>query len=159
MITTVTTKQDAAKVINDELLQLRQRIIDNHLRAGQKASGRTIQSLRVEASEDEGTLYGRKAFGTLETGRRGGRVPAGFYQIILQWVRDKGIQVEKPKTFAYFVARKIAREGTSLYRQGGRADIYSNEIPKTTESIEKRIMALFAAEVESINLNSKSNEE
>lgn len=153
----IATKDEAKKIINDELLQLRQRIIDNHLRAGQKASGRTIQSLRVESSEDGGTLFGRKAFGTLETGRKGGRVPAGFYQIILQWVKDKGIQVEKPKTFAYFVARKIAREGTSLYRQGGRADIYSNEIPKTVESIGKRIMGVLSMEVERINLN--SNEE
>ena len=151
----VTTKTEAKTIINEELLSLRQRIIDNHLRAGQKASGRTIQSLRVEATEDEGILFGRKAFGTLETGRRGGRVPAGFYHIILQWVKDKGIQVEKPKTFAYFVARKIAREGTSLYRRGGREDIYSSEIPKTVESIGKRIMGLLTMEVDNININSK----
>lgn len=151
----VTTKTEARTIINEELLSLRQRIIDNHLRAGQKASGRTIQSLRVEATEDEGILFGRKAFGTLETGRRGGRVPAGFYHIILQWVKDKGIQVEKPKTFAYFVARKIAREGTSLYRRGGRDDIYSSEIPKTVESIGKRIMGLLTTEVDNININSK----
>lgn len=151
----VTTKTEAKTIINEELLSLRQRIIDNHLRAGQKASGRTIQSLRVEATEDEGILFGRKAFGTLETGRRGGRVPAGFYHIILQWVKDKGIQVEKPKTFAYFVARKIAREGTSLYRRGGRDDIYSSEIPKTVESIGKRIMGLLTTEVDNININSK----
>ena len=151
----VVTKIDAKGIINEELLSLRQRIIDNHLRAGQKASGRTIQSLRVEATEDEGILFGRKAFGTLETGRRGGRVPAGFYHIILQWVKDKGIQVEKPKTFAYFVARKIAREGTSLYRRGGRDDIYSSEIPKTVESIGKRIMGLLTMEVDNININSK----
>lgn len=151
----VVTKIEAKRIINDELLSLRQRIIDNHLRAGQKASGRTIQSLRVEATEDEGILFGRKAFGTLETGRRGGRVPAGFYHIILQWVKDKGIQVEKPKTFAYFVARKIAREGTSLYRRGGREDIYSSEIPKTVESIGKRIMGMLTMEVDNININSK----
>lgn len=150
----IATKDEAKKIINDELLQLRQRIIENHLRAGQKASGRTIASLRVEASEDGGMLFGRKAFGTLETGRRGGRVPKGFYQIILQWVKDKRISVEKPKTFAYFVARKIAREGMSLYRSGGRSDIYSNEIPNTVESIGKRIMGVLTMEVERININS-----
>lgn len=147
-------KEDAKKVISEELNSLRQKIIDNHLKAGQKASGRTIASLRVEVSDDGGTLFGRKAFGTLETGRRGGKVPRGFYQIILQWMKDKGINVEKPKTFAYFVARKIAREGTKLYRQGGRADIYSNEIPKTEESIMERISVLLGAEIESININS-----
>ena len=149
------TKEDAKKVVQEELNALRQKIIDNHLRAGQKASGRTIASLHVEVDESEGTLFGRKAFGTLETGRRGGKVPKGFYHIILQWMKDKRINVEKPKTFAYFVARKIAREGTKLYRQGGRDDIYSNEIPKTEESILSRITGLLSAEVESININSK----
>lgn len=144
------------KVVREELENLKQKIIDNHLRAGQKASGRTIASLRIEATDDTGILFGRKAFGTLETGRRGGRVPKGFYHIILQWVKDKGIQVENPKTFAWFVSRKIAREGTSLYRQGGRADIYSNEIPNTTETILRRLAGAFGADVESINLNSKN---
>lgn len=134
---------------------LRKKIIENHLRAGQKASGKTIASMRIEVDEQGGILFGRKAFGTLETGRKGGRVPKGFYHIILQWVKDKGIQVEKPKTFAYFVSRKIAREGTSLYRSGGRDDIYSNEIPKTTERILKRITGFLGADVESININSK----
>ena len=143
------------KVIQEELESLKKRIIDNHLSAGQKASGRTIASMHVESSDDGGVLFGRRAFGTLETGRRGGRVPKGFYHIILQWVRDKGIQVEKPKTFAYFVSKKIAREGTSLFRQGGRDDIYSNEIPKTTESVLSRITGLLGASVEHINLNSK----
>lgn len=149
------TKEEAKKVVSEELGALRQRIIDNHLKAGQKASGRTIASLRVEVDNDGGTLFGRKAFGTLETGRKGGRVPKGFYHIILQWVKDKKIQVEKPKTFAYFVARKIAKEGTSLYRRGGRDDIYSNEIPKTTESVLKRITGLLSADVENIHINSK----
>lgn len=149
------TKEDARKVVSEELESLRQRIIENHLRAGQKASGRTIASLHVETDNDGGILFGRKAFGTLETGRRGGKVPKGFYKIIYQWMQDKGIQVEKPKSFAYLVARKIAREGTKLYRQGGRSDIYSNEIPKTTGSVLSRITGLLAASVESINLNSK----
>lgn len=156
MNTSMITKEDAKKVVSEELESLRQRIIANHLKAGQKASGRTIASLRVDVDEDGGTLYGRKAFGTLETGRRGGKVPKGFYRIIYQWMQDKGIQVEKPKSFAYLVARKIAREGTKLYRQGGRDDIYSNEIPKTTESVLSRITGLLTASVESINLNSKS---
>lgn len=150
------TKGDASKVISEELESLRQRIIDNHIKAGQKASGKTIASLRVEVDDDGGTLFGRKAFGTLETGRRGGGVPKGFYQIIYQWMQDKGIRVEKPKSFAYLVARKIAREGTKLYRQGGRDDIYSNEIPKTIESIGNKVRGLLSTEVEHINLNSKN---
>lgn len=148
---------EAQKVIQEELEDLKRRIIANHERAGQVASGRTRASLRVEASEDRGTLWGKSPFGILETGRKPGKVPKGFYQIILQWVKDKKINVENPKTFAYFVSKKIANEGTALFRSGGRTDIYSNEIPVTIENIGKRIVGLIGIEVENINLNSNEN--
>lgn len=151
------TKQEAQSVIGEELEALRKAIISHHLAAGQRASGRTERSLRVEFTEDSGTLYGRQAFGVLETGRSGGKVPKGFYKVILQWVQDKGIQVEKPKSFAYLVARKIAKEGTKAHREGGSVDIYSQEIPKTVQRILDRLFGVLAEDVKHINLN--SNEE
>lgn len=61
-------------------------------------------------------MWGRQAFAVLETGRGNpGKFRKGFYKIIRQWVEDKGIQVKKPDSFAYLVARKIAKEGTELY--------------------------------------------
>lgn len=143
----------ALHIIEDELEALKKRIIDNHIRARQVASGRTIRSLKVQMDDNGGILWGRQAFGVLETGRGPGKVPKGFYQKILEWVHDKGIQVEKPKTFAYFVAKKIKKEGTELYRKGGINDIYSKEIPKTVNNISNRIFTLLEVEVESININ------
>lgn len=150
-------RADIKGILDEELESLRQRIIENHIRAGQKASGKTISSLRVYVNDNQGTLFGRQAFGVLETGRKPGKVPKGFYQIIQQWVKDKGIQVENPKSFAYLVARKIAREGTELHRQGGRADIYSPEIEKTTQEIMNRAFAVFKDDVTHINLNSNED--
>lgn len=141
------------ELVASELEALKQRIIENHRSAGQVASGRTIASLKVEITEDGGVLWGRSAFGTLETGRKGGKVPAGFWKIIRQWMDDKGIQVEKPDSFAYLVARKIAREGTQLFRNGGRSDIYSPEVKDTVERVSDGIGILFGSEVEHINLN------
>lgn len=141
------------ELVASELEALKQRIIENHRSAGQVASGRTIASLKVEITEDGGVLWGRSAFGTLETGRKGGKVPAGFWKIIRQWMDDKGIQVEKPDSFAYLVARKIAREGTQLFRNGGRSDIYSPEVNDTVERVSDGIGILFGSEVEHINLN------
>ena len=111
------TKAGPLRIIGEELEALRKRIIANHEAAGQVASGRTKGSLKVEMSEDGGVLWGRQAFAVLETGRGPGKVPKGFYKIIRQWVEDKGIQVKKPDSFAYLVARKIAKEGTELYRK------------------------------------------
>lgn len=163
--------KDAASVIlTEELEALKNKIIAQHLGAGQKASGRTAASLRVEVTEEEGTLYGRSPFGTLETGRKPGKVPQGFQAIIRKWMADKGINAEpipyktdRPHKYtpqergnlslSYLIARKIRREGTSLFRKGGRADIYSNVIPAATERIKGRIVELLKLDVENIKLN------
>lgn len=162
---------DAASVIlTEELEALKKKIIAQHFGAGQKASGRTAASLRVEVTEEEGTLYGRSPFGTLETGRKPGKVPQGFQAIIRKWMADKGINAEpipyktdRPHKYtpqergnlslSYLIARKIRREGTSLFRKGGRADIYSNVIPEATERIKGRIVELLKMDVENIKLN------
>ena len=131
MLTMNDPRAEIKGILGEELESLRQRIIENHIR--------------------------RQAFGVLETGRKPGKVPKWFYQKIQQWAKDKGIQVENPKSFAYFVARKIAREGTELHRQGGRADIYSPEIEKTIQEIMNRAFAIFKDDVTHINLNSNED--
>ena len=163
-------KEAASVVLAEELEALKRKIITQHLEAGQKASGRTAASLRVETTESEGTLYGRSPFGTLETGRKAGKVPYGFRSIILKWMSDKGIEA-KPIPYktnrehkytpqergnlslAYLIARKIKREGTRLYRKGGRADIYSNVIPEATERIRNRLVELIKLDIDNIKLN------
>ena len=145
------------ELVASELEALKQRIIDNHKEAKQVASGRTIASMKVEVTEDGGILWGRSPFGTLETGRKPGTVPAGFWKIIRQWMDDKGIHVQKPDSFAYLVARKIANEGTQLVRNGGRDDIYSPEVKDTVERVSQGIGILFGSEVEHINLNFNEN--
>lgn len=146
-------KDDVLSIVSEELEALKERIVANHRAAGQVASGRTIESMKVERTEDGGILWGRNAFGTLETGRKPGKVPKGFSDIILQWMEDKGIKANHPKSFAFLVARKISEEGTKLFRDGGRSDIYSAEIIDTMESISERIGLRFGTEVEHINLN------
>lgn len=140
-------------IVENELEALKKRIIDNHVRASQVASGRTMRSLKVQMNDKGGVLWGRQAFGVLETGRKPGKVPKGFYNTIMEWVYDKGIRVDNPKTFSYFIAEKIKKEGTKLYREGGINDIYSSEIPKTIDNISNKVFNLLEIEVESINVN------
>ena len=150
-------KSEALSILEYELNAFKQRVIENHIRAGQKASGRTISSLRVEITSDGGIVWGRKPFATLETGRKGGKVPRGFYKIIYDWIIDKGLIFEKPKSVAYLIARKIAREGTQLHRDGGRDDIYSKEVERTTEIIMEKVLGIFERDVTHINLNSNED--
>lgn len=60
---------------------------------GRNASGRSVRSLSTEATATHGILRGSKSFLVMERGRRGGRVPKGFFGIIRQWIIDKGIPV------------------------------------------------------------------
>ena len=54
-------RKEVKAILCEELDNLRQRIIENHIRAGQRASGKTIKSLHVVVDDNHGTLYGRQA--------------------------------------------------------------------------------------------------
>lgn len=175
----VFNRQDIAKVLTEELSRLAERIKENHRRAGQVASGRTLRSITYEVTEDRGTLFGRFPFGTLEMGRgptrKRGNPPIRLDDIIYQWAIDKGIHVppmpykRKPserwqpkynsaeeralRSFSSAVAHKIHKEGTRLFREQGRNDIYSNEIPDAIKRIEERIAKVFSLTIDSIHIN------
>ncbi|MCD8093940.1 MAG: hypothetical protein LUF01_14395 [Bacteroides sp.] len=150
-------RKEIKGILSEELDNLRQRIIEKHIQTRQRASGRTINSLHLIVDDNHGILFGRQAFGVLETGRGPGKVPKGFYQIIQQWMIDKGIQVKKPKSFAYLVARKIADEGTKLYLSGVHEDIYSTNVEQTIHGIMNRTFGIFIDDVTHINLHSNEN--
>lgn len=170
------SKEKQLSIVGEEFDSFIKKVVANHIRAGQKASGRTMQSIRKNLTDEGGVVFARAYFGVLETGRKPGAVPKDFQSVILQWMKDKGISAEpvpyirkssskwQPKyspqergdlSLAGAIAYRIRKEGTKLYRNGGRDDIYSNEIPKTVENILDRIMAVFARDVEHINLNNQ----
>lgn len=147
-------------IVIEELQDLARRIAENIANNGQTASGRTARSLEVVDENDSIALYGRKAFGTMETGRKGGRVPRNFSDILYQWSLDKGIAFydeRERRSFAYLLAKKIQKEGTELFREGGRADVYSNEIQQTVENITQRISMSLQTEIQTIPLNNANN--
>ena len=132
------------------------------------ASGRTKASLKVTVVENVFTLLGRHPFATVETGRQGGKTPINFTEILKQWAVDKQISLEpinyiripsdrwQPKytpqeralnRFAGAVAHKIRTEGSKLYRDGGREDIYSEEVEKTLRTLREGLGALIRTEV------------
>ena len=169
---TVITGASVSQILTEELGTLRATIINNIRSTGQWASGKTAASMAVIVSGSIGELVGRKAFGTLETGRRGGRVPRNFHNIIYDWMQAKGVHAQpmpyktnRPhkyteqergdRTMAYFIST-IRREGTRLYRDGGRDDVYSRAIPITIERINSRLSGIYVASVtQQIKLNTQ----
>ena len=144
------------QTLTRELFALRDDIRANLASTGTNASGHTSESLRVEVDSEGGRLIGRPAFHVVETGRikTPGKYPRNFYQIIKQWTYDKGLTFTNEQergTFAYFVSRKIIREGSQLHRRGGRDDIYTNVLPKHLAAIWNSLLYAMDADVERIN--------
>ena len=128
-------------------------IKQNQSAQGRTASGRTANSLEAEADDNTGILYGSVSVNALETGRKSGRVPAGFKDVIKQWMSDKGIfQAEsdsKKNSIAYLIARKIAREGTALYRSGGNSGVLSTVLTDDRISgFESQILKRYGREIQ-----------
>lgn len=144
--------KDLKGQIADALTQTRDEIRANMEAKRINASGSTSASLRV----DEYPLGVRLVGGsdrthtippdiyasdtapipTLEVGRTGGKVPQGFYYIIREWTKEKGLSFaneSERNTFSYFVSRKIAREGTR--RNVMPVDVYSTPVEKAKRTI------------------------
>jgi hypothetical protein len=144
------------------LTQARDEIRANMQTQNINASGRTSAALQVRQNGSRIELVkvaGENApFQTLQYGRAGGKVPAGFYYIIKQWTRDKGLSFNNETergTFSYFVARKIAREGTNRHKTPN-TQVYSEPIKKAVESLRKDVRRYILQGVQTtINSNFK----
>ena len=153
----MTLEQDILRV----LTQAKVEIQANMQAKGINASGRTSRSFAVEQDaqgmrlvlrHDEvatieckprgfgSVMVGTAPLSTLEIGREGGKVPRGFYYMIKQWTRDKGLSFSSEserQTFSYFAARKIAREGTGRHKK--HEDVYSAPTRKAIKEINSTI--------------------
>lgn len=136
--------EEIRQILREELEALRDRIAANMANADQIVSGRTRDSMQVEIRDNGGVLTGRRAFATLETGSRPWskqpkRVPKFFADLIGEWIDKRGLDMNK-----WAVAHTIIRKGSKLYREGGRADIYSPELQPTIDRIGARILDQYA---------------
>ena len=135
--------QEIRQILLEELEDLRQRIIANMGTADQIVTGKTKDSLQVNVRELSGVLTGRQAFATLENGSRPWsrppkRTPKWFADLIGEWIDAKGLDLNQ-----WAVAHTIIHKGSKLYRDGGRADIYSPEIQTAMDRIGDRIMSKY----------------
>lgn len=65
---------------------------------------------------------------TLEDGRKPGKMPP--VQNIQQWLEQRGINPPdiSQKSLAFLIARRIGREGSTIYRKGGKSGVISEAI-------------------------------
>jgi hypothetical protein len=116
------------------------------------ASGRTAASLHYEIDDKEVRLYGAKHVFALEFGRgpTQNSGPGTLKDRIRVWIDEKGI-TPKPglngkaiskDSLAYLITRKLHREGSTLFKQGGNSGILKDVINSELENNLRK--ALFA---------------
>lgn len=165
------TSEEIDSMMYATLERIREKIAANINGKGLRASGKTEKSMQIETSAYGMRLVGRPYFQSLELGRPAGRVPYNFADIIRQWIIDKGIQVTlipykrqpserwQPKysvqerslrAAAGAIAHTIATRGTSLYRKGGRNDIYSDVIADEVERLSEEYVNFVYTSISSL---------
>jgi len=122
------------------------------------ASGKLKDSIRYEVVNSGETLrvWGEDYIYYLVHGRKNGKRPP--VKVIRQWIDDKGIVPDgiSKDSLAYLIARKIGKEGTTVFKQGGSdllsAIITDNLVIETRDRLQERLIALFKSELVGIVL-------
>ena len=100
------------------------RIRENLSQTGTDASGKTSQSVSYRATESGFEVVGgREFFPTVETGSKPSTKKPGRKMIesISLWKEIRSLQASP-----WAIAVSILKRGSSLWRKGGRKNIYSN---------------------------------
>ena len=151
------------KIINEEFLVLKEKIINNIISQGLSASGSTVDSLEIQEFESSVALLGRKYFAALETGRKAGKIPYNYIEIIKEWAINKGTgklgieplpyKRQESEKFSYrftpieralnrfagSVAYLTRTQGSFLHRYGYTIEVFSKAVEETIERIKNRV--------------------
>lgn len=117
-------------------------LVPKHIALGQKASGNWIQKLEV----DDNVIRGEKYTEQLVYGRRAGKRPP--ITPIEKWVNAKfGISGQQATSFAFAIANKIAKEGTTWHQKGGSDLLEVLETDEVKNYINQRLGRYLESEI------------
>lgn len=120
-------------------------------RMKENASGRTAASFSVRKVSDYHFQIVQQGehvapWRTLEIGREGGKIPAGFGDILAEWSRNKGMPFASDRdrlSFGWALATRIAREGT--LRHAYPITIFKQVFVNTQNRISREVQPHFKA--------------
>jgi hypothetical protein len=131
-----------AGILNKEGEILVKRIGDNIVSAGKEVSGATRSSVSWDVSEQSGNpvleVYAtRPYFRAIETGSKPStKNPSPEMVMSLkEWAQARNIPAPP-----FAIAKTILKDGSKLWQEGGRTDIYTDEIEKFTEELTQKII-------------------
>ena len=150
---------EVSDILQDELEILLKEIIRQHEAAGQVVSKKTRDSFKVEVSDNRGELIGASYAGVLEKGRKPGKVPKDFTDILLRWMAAKGIapsDAGQAEIMANALKWKIIKEGTDLYTgKETRKVHFTVLVDICLRSIKEKIASYYVLEFKENIFNTK----
>lgn len=135
----------------NEILETMQWVVDDILiphfmQLGLDATGEWRESLNVRADDQVGVINGRKYTEQLVYGRMPGAMPP--IAPLEKWAQVKlGLSESQARSAAFAIAKKIAKEGTNIYKDGGTDLLEILETPEVQKKITQRFQGLITAKV------------
>jgi len=139
------------EILAIEFEALKKDLIAKHNQLKMKASGNWQNSLNIDVSDSGdlivASIYGENYTEQLVFGRKPGKFPP--IKAIEQWILDKGIagigKQIKISSLAFLIARKIAKEGTKYFKDGGTDLVSSVFTPGRIQSIIDKVREINVA--------------
>ena len=136
-----------SQILHAELEAIKQDLIAKHRSLGMEASGDWIGSVEVQTNRLSGVIKANHYTEQLVHGRPPTETSTAssptLKEVIEKWIYDKGIQpLESNMTIsslAFVIARKIHREGTEYFKQGGTDLVESVNTPQRIQQIIDRV--------------------
>lgn len=153
---------DIRTLVISHVERIRTGIVQNMASQGRTTSGASVQSLLTvpDGKAIGATLMGAPQWAVMQHGRKPGKVPGNFREIIKEWAKKKGISIQPKQgqsqesalnSFSYLVARSIMKNGTKLYRDKGYNDIFDTLIDQEAEKLAEAAQGLLSVEIDRIN--------
>jgi len=121
-------------------------LIPHFMSLGLNASGEWVANVKTRVEGQEGIISGRQYSEQLVYGRRPGAMPP--IAPIERWAQVKlGLSGAEARSAAFAIAKKIAREGTEIYKDGGTDLIEILRTPDTQQRIAQYLAQQMQAEV------------
>lgn len=137
--------ESTTDILQKELDLIAKDLKSKHRELGMRSSGKWEDSVEVRVDRLKGTIYAEDYTQQLATGREPGKFPP--IRAIEQWIVDKGLTpLEENLTIsslAFLIARKISREGTEYFKQGGTDLIESVVTPARIQSIIDKVSEFY----------------
>ena len=143
-------------IFRSEIEKLRTDLIKKYNDLGMRASGEWEKQLdtviEITESNIKATFFGLDYTEYLVKGRTPGKFPP--MGVIRKWIDDKGItpydNITKDQ-LAFLIARKISREGTRYFKQGGTdlidAVITMERVREIAEIVGRSLLTTFTFEI------------